>query len=436
MEIPTLGPDGFPIARTDRLYPIHVALNEYVLTAAQQERSGAPVDLAGWKKLPKGQILDHVEAVLRRVGWLYQHDRELHSAHLARQQLIRLLRVFYTVKLPCTEPDLRTMLDLTAPLLEHIAPDGPVEYVTEYLKKNDLTEELSRSLREFNAKVRTDVSGMAALQSLKQRLHMLAWLDEWEPLDPARCWSECVRRDFRAMTGERRVKWRGLLKHLRGNAPPRMPSGWARDAEQRLADVGLEDFREQLHVWFAPFRSGEPLPLSVAGSHVLKTLIWYAALTRDDEAKAIALGLLDVKWKQKRNAEKLMLALEVFGISKDEMLSRGLVKPLAAPASPIPRFLEKLMQVEYMHTADRMAAAEDDDLMIVQGQLHFYRLFRSSGRIERATDNRVLELDWHALPHEMRHTVLRECNSEEQLRLRALMLMHDSFYKQYFTIKQ
>jgi hypothetical protein len=328
------------------------------------------------------------------------------------------------------------MLDLTAPLLEQIAPDGPVEYVTEFLKKNDLTEELSRSLREFNAMVRTDVSGMAALQSLKQRLHMLGWLDEWEPLDPARCWSECVRRDFRAMTGERRVKWRGLLKHLRGNAPPRMPSGWARDAEQRLADVGLEDFREQLHVWFAPFRSGEPLPLSVAGSHVLKGLIWYAALTRDDEVKAIALGLLDVKWKQKRNAEKSMLALEVFGISKDEMLSRGLVKPLATPANPIPRFLEKLMQVEYTHAADRMAAGDDDDLIIVQGQLHFYRLFRSSGRIERATDNRVLELDWHALPDDMRHTVLRECNSEEQLRLRALMLMHDSFYKQYFTIKQ
>jgi hypothetical protein len=46
------------------------------------------------------------------------------------------------------------------------------------------------------------------------------------------------------MTGERRVLWRALLKHLRGNAPVRMPAGWARDAEPLLKTVGLEDFRE------------------------------------------------------------------------------------------------------------------------------------------------------------------------------------------------
>jgi hypothetical protein len=35
---------------------------------------------------------------------------------------IRLPRVCYPVKLPCTEQDLRMMLDLTAPLLEHTCP--------------------------------------------------------------------------------------------------------------------------------------------------------------------------------------------------------------------------------------------------------------------------------------------------------------------------
>jgi hypothetical protein len=72
------------------------------------------------------------------------------------------------------------------------------------------------------------------MQSLRQCLHMLLWLDEFEPLDPARCWSECVRRDSRAMTGDHRVKW-------------------------RLAGVGLDDFREQIQVWFSPFRSGDAL---------------------------------------------------------------------------------------------------------------------------------------------------------------------------------
>src|SRR5262249_35024250 len=145
--------------------------------------------------------------------------------------------------------------------------------------------------------------------------------------DPARCWSECVRRDFRAMTGDRRANWRRLLKHIRGNVPPRMPAGWASEAELRLAEVGLEDFREQLSLWFAPFRSGQPLPLSVAGSHVLRGLIWYAVLSRDEQVKECALWLLDVKWKQKRNTEKSMLALGVFGISKEELQTRKLIKP-------------------------------------------------------------------------------------------------------------
>ena len=71
----------------------------------------------------------------------------------------------------------------------------------------------------------------------------------------------------------------------------------------------------------------------------------------------------------------------------------------------------------------------------MQGQLHFYRLFRSSGRIERATDNRVIELDWHALPASQRSMVGPLCDSEEQLRVRALMLMNDAFYARFFTVK-
>ena len=90
------------------------------------------------------------------------------------------------------------------------------------------------------------------MQSLRQQLHMLLWLDEWEPLDPARCWSECIRRDFRCFGDGRRVKWRALLKHIRGNAPVRMPAGWRLKAETFLADLGLEDFRDQIHIWFAP----------------------------------------------------------------------------------------------------------------------------------------------------------------------------------------
>jgi len=433
MEQLIRGPDGFPLSHSDPLYQPHLLLNDYLIVEAQNDPTRGSPDFTVWKKLPKRQIIDQIEAVLRRVKWLFQHDAKLENAHLARLRFLRLLRFCYTRKLPCTEADLRMMLDLTVPLLDAIAPDGPVEYVMEYLKENDLTPELCSSLRSFQANL-IEQGSQASMQSLRQRLHMLLWLDEWEPLAPARCWSECVRREFRARTGERRAHWRQLLKHIRGNVPPQMPAGWAREAELRLAQVGVEDFCQQLALWFAPFKSDQPLPLSVAGSHVLRGLIWYAALSRDERAKESALWLLNAKWKQKRNKEKSLLALEVFGISKEELISRDLVKPL--PSSSPPRIIEKVMQVlAYPTASSRIVPDPDGDLIVVQGQSHFYRLFRSTGRIERVTDNAVLELNWSVIPDQFRMRLKRECDSDEQLGLRATMLMHDSVYADYFTVK-
>lgn len=410
------------------------SLDAFLVEDAAREAAGARIDDARWKKLPKRAAIDHLEAILRRLAWLRQYDAELAHAHLDRLRLIRLLRVFYTMKLPCTERDLCTLLDLTAPLLPIMSPEGPVEYVLEYTRSSDLTPALAASLHRFDSALQKEKLGASAsLQSLRQTLHVLLWLDEWEPLDPSRCWSECIRRDLRAMTGERRARWRRLLSHIRGNAPKRMPAGWAREAEARLAAVGLEDFKEQFALWWAPFRSAQPLPLTVAGSHVLKGLLWFASLTRDDEVREIALWLLDVAWKQKRNVEKSMVALEVFGVTREELEARQLVKP--DTPRPATAFLEKLLRARVLVPFNRLAVSENDDLVIVQGELHYYRLHRSTGRIERATDNARLELDWHALPDQMRVMVHQACDSPEQVMLRAHLLMHDAAFGKYFRPK-
>jgi hypothetical protein len=304
----------------------------------------------------------------------------------------------------------------------------------EYLKDNDLTPELCRALRQFQGNLREEMSvSQASMQSLRQCLHMLLWLDEWEPLDPGRCWSECVRRDFRALIGDRQLKWRRLLKHLRGNAPVRMPAGWARQAETLLDAVGLDDFREHIELWFAPFRTGEPLPLSVAGSHVLKGLIWYCAVTRDDGLKDCCLWLMDAKWKQKRTTEKALVALTQFGITKEDLRARNLIKP--EPPSPSTRLIERMSQAACLHSDNHIRMDPEGELIIIQGQLHFYRLLARTGRIERATDNTVLELNWAAIPDQLRVVLHRECDSKQQLELRVRLLMYDSVFGQYFTVK-
>ncbi|MBS1803178.1 MAG: hypothetical protein JST28_07400 [Acidobacteria bacterium] len=428
MDLP--GPDGFLLAPSDPLRNAHLRLNEFLL-AEEQRDPNSPIDAAPWRKVPKRELPGLTLAILCRMQWLGQHDADLDTAHLSRIRLVRLLRVLYTIKWPANEPELVSLVDATTPLLDRIAPFGPVERVGDYLRTGDLTPELCHALRTFQTALRDEGSGsQTSLQSLRQTLHMLLWMDEWEPLDPERCWSECVRRDFREMSGERRVKWRVLLKHLRGNAPVRMPKGWVKDATPLLAAVGIEDFREKFASWFMPFRSGVPLPLSVPGSHVLKGLIWYCAVANDEEAREIALWLLEVKWRQKRNTEKSLVALTELGITREELASRQLIKERAP--DPMPNYMQRLGKSLALTTTDRIAASAEGDLLIVQGQLHFYRISRETGRIDRASDNAVLELDWHSLPDQFRLMINRECDSPHQVQMRAFLLMNDGVFAKYF----
>ena len=428
MQIPC--PDGFLLSLEDRLFSSHTRLNEY-LVAEEQRNPATAFDTRPWRKLPKRDLPELTLSVLTRLRWLDEHDRELNEAHKSRIRLRMLLRVLYSIKAEFTEPQLRAVLDAATPLLGRIAPYGPVERVTEYLKKNDLTAELGRSLRAFQAALCEEMSeSQASMQSLRQTLHMLLWMDEWEPLDPTRCWSECIRRDFRQMSGDCRLKWRAVLKHLRGNAPVRMPKSWANEAQPLLAAVGAEDFLGRIEDWFAPFRSGQPLPLSVPGSHVLKCMIWYCAVSDDERVKACALWLMDAKWRQKRNVEKSIVALTELGLTREELLAGNLIKP---PILHIPDYIGRLKQSLSAFPADRIMRDPGEDLLIVQGQLHFYRVFQSTGRIERATDNAQIELDWHSLPDQFRMLVNRECDSPHQVQLRASMLMNDGAFGQYFT---
>jgi hypothetical protein len=427
------GPDGFLLSPDDPLRSAHLRLHDY-LFAEERRSPQTPFDVAIWRKLHKRHLPEQIRAVIERIAWLYQHDSELDNGPLSRTRLATLLRVLYSIKAPCTEGELRALLDLTVPLLGRIEPYGPVERVVEFIKSNDLTPELCRSLRAFQGALREEASlSQASMQSLRQQLHMLLWLDEWEPLDPARCWSECIRRDFRAFPANRRPPWRALLKHLRGNAPVRMPAGWAREAEPLLAAVGLDDFREQMHLWFAPFRSGQPLPLSVPGSHVVKGLIWFCAVAKDDDLKETCLWLLEAQWKHKRNTEKALVALAQFGITKEELQARNLIKPPLP--GPTPRLLEKLKNAVFLRPENHIHMDPDGELIVIQGQLHFYRLFRSTGRIERVSDNTELTLNWSIIPDSIRIFLHPDCDSPQQLHHRAHMLVNDSIYAKYFAAK-
>jgi hypothetical protein len=217
-------------------------------------------------------------------------------------------------------------------------------------------------------------------------VHMLLWHDENDLLDRSRCWSEVVRRDLRDMRGAKRAHWKALFRHIKGNAPAKPAKGWITEDEKHLTQMTHQDFINRLSVWLAPLRSGEPQPLSVAGSHVLRGLLWYAALTKDPSLGSVALTLLEAHWKAKRNVDKVMVALvgvleamppveawplllrlqqewptssvqverllkqtaARFGITEEELKARALLKPKLDIGEHVARVMDRLNEAPIM----------------------------------------------------------------------------------------
>ena len=97
--------------------------------------------------------------------------------------------------------------------------------------------------------------------------------------------------------------------------------------------------------------------------------------------------------------------------------------------------MEKLRQTVFALPGPHIVQDPEGDLVIVQGQLHFYRMFRSTGRIERVSDNAGLEVNWPLVDDQFRLVLHRECDSAQQFELRAQMLMNDAVFGRYFKAK-
>jgi hypothetical protein len=111
--------------------------------------------------------------------------------------------------------------------------------------------------------------------------------------------------------------------------------------------------------------------------------------------------------------------------------ARQLIKPPIAP--PADEVIERLAHATEFGTADHIQRDGDD--IVVQGQLHFYRLSRTTGRIHRVTDGAALKLNWSAIPDQLRLVLHRECDADQQVALQASLLVHDGVFGRYFEAK-
>ena len=387
----TAGPDGFVSTSAVAEYPSHVLLTEYL--NERRANGGQALECAlprFRKRLSKRELVALILAIHARIGWIAEHERELAEPGRWQDFLAQLARNLYSASLPFSARDLITLLQGHR---KHRSLwwFGPEELLVTYIETHDFLPELAAELRNFQAELTGFPGGMkyqnqAGYQVAVQHIHMLLWHDESDPLDLSRCWSEAVRCDLRAMSGARRDHWKALFRHIKGNAPAKPAKGWLKEAEKRLAQVGVVDFRDRFCAWLAPFRSSQPQPLSVPGSHILRGLLWYSTLIDDPALASVALTLLDATWKAKRNVDKVMVALvgvlemlpppeawppllrlqqewptssvQVerllkhtagrFGITEEELKARALLKPKLDLTEQVDRVMERLSETRAM----------------------------------------------------------------------------------------
>ena len=310
----TMGPDGFLATKEVPDYTAHVMLSDYL--RERQAAGGAALESALprlRKELSKRELVALIRAIHARIAWIASEERALSEPRRWQEFLAQLARNLYAPNLPFEEADLIRLIEGHR-RYSVLWSFGPEELVGAFLATHDLSPDLGNELRRFQAELKGGggqgrYPSQASYPSAVQQVHMMLWHDEGDALDPARCWSDRVRGDFRAMTGARKTAWKALFRHIKGNAPAKPSPSWRKEAEKHLAEVGIEEFRERFSAWLAPFELGAPQSLTVAGSHVLRGLLWHAALTNDPRVAATALVLLDAKWKAKRNVDKTMVAL-------------------------------------------------------------------------------------------------------------------------------
>jgi hypothetical protein len=309
------GPDGFLIHRQDPLFSAHLLVNDLLLQveAAEQAHRGVPIaDRAALRAIhPPQNAIDAQLAILARLSWLREARDQMENFRKNLDRLRLLLAELYRCNLPYSEADLITLIETTTPLLGWVPPYGPVESVQRHFDTDAHTAAIFPPLRAFQAHLKVEMSlSQASLQSLRQQIYLLLWQDESDPIDPDRCWSERVRASLRQMEGERRQRWRDLLRHIPPNAGTRPPNSWTGRARALIEAIPPDDRSTTMLDWFAPFSPDCALPLTVAGSHVLKAMLWYANLSAQREILDAALAFRLVPWKPKRHAEKVFASAD------------------------------------------------------------------------------------------------------------------------------
>ncbi|HBY58775.1 MAG TPA: hypothetical protein DEH78_03070 [Solibacterales bacterium] len=362
----------------------HHALNHYLVR----------VEEAGWRKAlqevngirDKRRKLLVWKALLQRFAWLRDHAPE--SAVLSPLRGLGERIEKWTLAPP--EQDLIEILEATAAVSDFAGPYAPLPHVLAYLDESAHTATLAAAIRVFRERTwdHRYVVNQVSLQLFRSRLDMLAWRDEWTPIDRPRCWSEQVRADFREMEGARRGPWRSLLYSIRGDETGRPAPRWIPASQAVVTAIGSNQFRQTLLRWLGPLTPGATVRLSREGSYLLRSLLWLGASLGDADVLAAIAHIRGVEFKPKANGEKVLRAAA-------EAL--GQPDPTVRPPAATPSFAELVgrglsVAMSSMNVAPGRIGVERD-VIHVRGRRDSYEVHIASRMAYRTSDGRAMRID-------------------------------------------
>jgi hypothetical protein len=300
---------------------------------------------------------------------------------------------------------------------------------------------------------------------LRRRIGWLLWFDDVTSIREKECWSSSIRKDLRSLQPDSRAAWEKLLKTAtlgNGEKPTRK---WQKEAPAALTKVGHEQFRARIRTWFEPFRTGQPLRLTVVGRDILRNLLFYS-LAADDRAVDEAVSwFASANWRAQKDRACSNIILPSFLyviIQRSDELAYSTIeeyirqshmtlgkksyrlyedlctrlgrKPAVAPvpeaASPDRAEIIRQLTVKYFSSQNMKV---EGDQLLVSGVRDSYSIHMSDGRTIRCSDGCPVRVDLdafavlHPFKGMLNGAVLMGPGSENYFRLKicAEILAHD-----------
>ena len=295
----TAGPDGFLTTSGDPDYALNVVLTDYLHAAQERRRQGARQRRCRGlrKELSKRDLVRLIGVIHRRLAWIEQHEHELAEPRRWQRLLSRLAKRLYSPKLPFAAADLVAESSRRTGRHARCGGSGPKNSWSPLPRPTICRRNSRAELRQLPGRAQGQVPepgglpgrraarAYAAVARRERSDRSEALLERDDPARPA--------RDDRAGSG---LDWRALVPPHQGERPGKATEGLAErsgEAARRGRRAGIP--RPPGMPGSRRSSASQPQPLSVPGSHVLRGLLWYAALI---DNPALATDLADAARRQ------------------------------------------------------------------------------------------------------------------------------------------